>query len=174
VGHPGAFPLFTFPKIILNPHLCGVSSKNISHATMSSQSPFPQVQLVRGNLFLTLGHTIRPPYDPTKGKSPALSTSAESAPATSTGNTSSMELLPEEALYLLERGSLQIWCAPSAYDPLLPSNPTGEAGFEWDDAVQGFKGCVEMTVLEGFSRFIGRDGLTLERYQVSFSALRCT
>lgn len=144
-------------------------SKNISHATMSSQSPFPQVQLVRGNLFLTLGHTIRPPYDPTKPKSVTIS---EAAPtSTTTGNTSSMELLPEEALYLLERGSLQIWCAPSAYDPLLPPNASGEAGFEWDDTVQGFKGCVEMTVLEGFSRFIGRDGLSLERYQVGFSCV---
>ena len=126
-------------------------SKNISHATLSTKSPFPQVQIIHGNLFLTLGHTIRPPYDPTQPK-----------PATAAPST--MELLPEEALYLLERGTLQIWCHPSAYDPSLAP---GE-DLVWNDAHAGFDGCVEMSAMEAFSRFIGRDGLTLERYQVRF------
>lgn len=73
-----------------------------------------------------------------------------------------MELLPEEALYLLERGTLQIWCHPSAYDPSVPASED----LVWDDARAGFDGCVEMSAMEAFSRFIGRDGLTLERYQV--------
>jgi tRNA-splicing endonuclease subunit Sen54 len=75
-----------------------------------------------------------------------------------------MELLPEEALYLLERGTMQIWCAPSAYDPALGS--TEGVGYEFDEEVEGFKGMVEMSVMEGFSRFIGQEGLSLERYQV--------
>ncbi|KAI5449698.1 tRNA-splicing endonuclease subunit sen54 [Naganishia albida] len=134
----------------------GTSSKNISHTTLSANSPFAQVQLVRGNLFLTLGHTIR-----AKGKPSAAAAAQDAIPP---ANTSTMELLPEEALYLLERGTMQIWCAPSAYDPAL--GRTEQVGYEFDEEVQGFKGMVEMSVMEGFSRFIGQEGLSLERYQV--------
>jgi tRNA-splicing endonuclease subunit Sen54 len=58
------------------------------------------------------------------------------------GGKTRTELLPEEALYLLERGSLQIWDE------------------EW-----GVSGAVEMSVMEGFSLLLGQDGLTWERYQ---------
>ncbi|KAJ9104989.1 hypothetical protein QFC20_004429 [Naganishia adeliensis] len=98
-----------------------------------------------------------------KGKSPA-SVFPDSATTTPPTNTSTMELLPEEALYLLERGTMQIWCHPSAYSPSIKD--AQEPGFTWDDDVQGFKGTVEMSVMEGFSRFIGHQGLSLERYQV--------
>lgn len=155
-------------------------SKNISHATMTSVSPFAQVQVVRGNLFLTMGHTIRPP-PASRAPAPASSSSApDSAPPPA--NTSTMELLPEEALYLLERGTMQIWCHPSAYphdsssssQPVL-SDGDGTAGPtpEWDDDLQGFKDTVEMSVMEGFSTFIGMQGLTLERYQVRLSFPPC-
>lgn len=165
-GHLGAFsirnPTTPGHAKTPDPNLTGrPNSKNISHATLSNQSSFPQVQLIRGNLFLTLGHTIRPAYDPTKAKSKSTDPAQQGNSTVST-----MELLPEEALYLLERGSLQIWLHPSAYDAGMPSPVEGEA--EWDDEAQGFRGCVEMSVMEGFSRFIGRDGLTLERYQVGF------
>ncbi|KAJ9092551.1 hypothetical protein QFC21_006782 [Naganishia friedmannii] len=166
-----------------------------------TNSVYPQVQIVRGNLFITIGHTIRPPYNPAdKGKSKPQAVEAGSAgmaqaaaaaaPAkeggTSAGAGSTMELLPEEALYLLERGSMQIWCTPSAYaygsisqtsesNEDVPASSEDEAEKQemeesreivWDDGVQGFRGMVEMTAMEGFARFIGQDGLTLERYQV--------
>jgi tRNA-splicing endonuclease subunit Sen54 len=73
-----------------------------------------------------------------------------------------MELLPEEALYLLERGSLQIWYGPSAQ-----TVNEVEAGVgEWCDEEYGVKAAMEMSVLEGFATFIGQDNLTWERYQV--------
>lgn len=59
---------------------------------------------------------------------------------------------------------MQIWCHPSANSPTIKD--AQESGFTWDDDVQGFKGTVEMSVMEGFSRFIGHQGLSLERYQV--------
>lgn len=119
-----------------------------------------------------MGHTIRPAYiAPNKGKSKATEPPSDpnATAMTTTTNTSTMELLPEEALYLLERGSMQIWCAPSAYGG---EDVDGDVGFSWDEEVQGFKGMVEMSAMEGFSRFIGQEGLSLERYQVSMALRR--
>jgi tRNA-splicing endonuclease subunit Sen54 len=65
-----------------------------------------------------------------------------------------IQLLPEEALFLLERGSLQIWMRP------------GEGAAEWDDEIWGVPGAVEMSVADAFAAFLGKDGLTWERYQV--------
>lgn len=63
-------------------------------------------------------------------------------------------LLPEEALYLLERGSLDIrW----------PRSLTGEDG---DEASE-----LPMSLQAAYTCFIGRGGLTVERYSV-FSGLR--
>jgi len=67
---------------------------------------------------------------------------------------SSVELLPEEALYLLERGSMTIW--------------QGEDEGEFHEEYQGYDKMTEMTALEAFSSFIGMEGLSLERYQVSY------
>lgn len=64
-----------------------------------------------------------------------------------------VQLLPEEALFLLERGSLQIWMGDGA----------------WDDDTWSVPGAVEMSVAEAFAAFLGQDGLTWERYQVSSS-----
>ncbi|KAI9930516.1 tRNA-splicing endonuclease subunit sen54 [Aspergillus wentii] len=61
-------------------------------------------------------------------------------------------LLPEEALYLIERGSLDIrW-------PVWMTGPAGEVGNE--------EVGIPMSLQAAYSCFIGRDGLTLERYSV--------
>ncbi|KAJ9112250.1 hypothetical protein QFC22_006334 [Naganishia vaughanmartiniae] len=164
-----------------------------------TSSEYAQVQIVRGNLFGTLGHTIRPPYTPGMAAEKNAAAAAAAAAAVtvagnggstttattnSSGGGSTMELLPEEALYLLERGSMQIWCAPSVYAKHHPyeskssslnadlvkekrvEHEQGIGPLAWDEQVQGFDGMVEMTAMEAFARFIGQDGLTLERYQV--------
>jgi tRNA-splicing endonuclease subunit Sen54 len=51
-----------------------------------------------------------------------------------------LELLPEEALYLIERGSLFCWINSESGPPL--------------------------SVQQAFAEIIGKDNLTLERYQV--------
>lgn len=69
-------------------------------------------------------------------------------------------LLPEEALYLLERGSLDIrW----------PSSMVGSGGDQDDE--NDNESSVPMSLQAAYTCFIGRGGLTLERFTV-YSLLR--
>jgi tRNA-splicing endonuclease subunit Sen54 len=77
-----------------------------------------------------------------------------------------MELMPEEALYLLERGSLQIWVRSNVYGEVGDAKQDQDISDDFDDERQGFEDATEMSVMEGYGRFIGMDGLSLERYQV--------
>ncbi|WRT63861.1 uncharacterized protein IL334_000786 [Kwoniella shivajii] len=127
----------------------GGHSKAISHAIMTPSNPFPRVKIVHGHLFDTIGMSVRTP-----------------TPSTSTSNgekgkgKSQLQLLPEEALYLLERGTLQIWLSNDLTVEQL------ENGFgEWSEEEYGIKGAIELSVRDGFAAFIGREGLTWERYQ---------
>lgn len=123
------------------------TSNSISHALLTPNKPFPRLLVIHGHLLDTMGITVRtPPPAGSKGK----------------GKTS-LELLPEEALYLLERGSLQIWIGR---DPETDEEIEAGVG-EWCDDEYGVKGAIEMSVMEGFGAFIGREGLTWERYQVN-------
>jgi tRNA-splicing endonuclease subunit Sen54 len=63
-----------------------------------------------------------------------------------------LELLPEEAIYLVERGALFCWRESNRSLPIIP---------EMED-IQG----PSMSVQEAYSEMIGREGLTLEKYQV--------
>jgi hypothetical protein len=133
----------------------------MSHAIwVPSQSPNPQVKVIKGQAFLTMGHTIRPSADQVK-KHIELKTelNAKGKGKDVPALKSNVELLPEEALYLLERGSLQIWQPGGGGDE--------ELKMEFDEDTQTFPGCTEVTVMEGFARFVGMDGLSMERYQVS-------
>ncbi|KAJ5102284.1 hypothetical protein NUU61_004506 [Penicillium alfredii] len=70
-------------------------------------------------------------------------------------------LLPEEALYLLERGSLDIrW--PSS---LIGSDSNSESGVSTDEP------SIPMSLQAAYACFIGRAGLTLERFSV-YTGLR--
>ncbi|KAL1959142.1 hypothetical protein VTO42DRAFT_2929 [Malbranchea cinnamomea] len=69
-----------------------------------------------------------------------------------------MWLLPEEALYLLERGSLDIrWPARMG---------RGAASLQGDDATDDIEAGIPMSLQAAYACFIGRGGLTLERYTV--------
>ncbi|OCF36287.1 tRNA-splicing endonuclease subunit Sen54 [Kwoniella heveanensis BCC8398] len=127
----------------------GGNSKSISHAIITPSNLFPRLLVVHGHLFDTLGITVRSP-----------STSSSSLDGKGKGKTS-IQLLPEEALYLLERGSLQIWVGR---DPETEQEREDGVG-EWCEEEYGVKGALEMSVMEGFGTFIGREGLSWERYQ---------
>ncbi|KAK2873902.1 hypothetical protein FQN49_002013 [Arthroderma sp. PD_2] len=72
-----------------------------------------------------------------------------------------MWLLPEEALYLLERGSLDIrWPAEDIAEGEAPGNTP----FDLD-------GTVPMSLQAAYASFLGRSGLTMERYSV-YSGLK--
>ncbi|PGG98745.1 hypothetical protein AJ79_08765 [Helicocarpus griseus UAMH5409] len=69
-------------------------------------------------------------------------------------------LLPEEALYLLERGSLDIrWPAPVA------------EGGQQEENVEDMEGGVPMSLQAAYACFIGRGALSLDRYIV-YAGLR--
>ncbi|WWC66859.1 uncharacterized protein I206_100766 [Kwoniella pini CBS 10737] len=126
----------------------GGHSKAISHAIITPSNPYPKVLIIHGHLFDTIGMVVKYPSTPqqqAKGK----------------GKTySQIELLPEEALYLLERGTLQIWLSRD-----FTVEEADEGFGEWCEEEYGVKGAIEMSVMEGFATFIGREGLTWEKYQ---------
>ncbi|ODN76174.1 hypothetical protein L202_06093 [Cryptococcus amylolentus CBS 6039] len=122
----------------------GGHSNSMSHALLTPASPYPRVLIVHGHLFDAMGITVRHPPSPPFNKPRTV-----------------LELLPEEALYLLERGTLQIWLGN---EPETEEEVEEGVG-EWCEEEYGIKGAVEMSVMEGFGAFIGREGLTLERYQ---------
>ena len=63
-----------------------------------------------------------------------------------------MELLPEETLYLVERGAMYCW---------KPTDlPLAKASLL--DDMEG----VPMSVQQAYAEMIGTEGLTLEKYQV--------
>jgi len=66
-----------------------------------------------------------------------------------------LELLPEEALYLVERGALFCW---KEHD-LIAKNT--QQGSSLED-VEGSP----MSVQQSYAEMIGKEDLTLERYQV--------
>ena len=63
-----------------------------------------------------------------------------------------LELLPEEAIYLIERGTMFCW---KATEQSLADDMEGEP----------------MTVEQAFAEMIGTEDLTLEKYHVSFATL---
>ncbi|OJD20526.1 hypothetical protein ACJ73_08137, partial [Blastomyces percursus] len=77
-------------------------------------------------------------------------------------------LLPEEALYLLERGSLDIrWPAPAGGHAAGGAETEGGQG----ENVEDVDGGVPMSLQAAYACFLGRGGLTLERYIV-YAGLR--
>ena len=114
----------------------------MSHALFTPNSIYPKMLITRGHIHDSLGIAVRQP--------------------TRFSRQTTVELLPEEALYLLERGSLQIW---------IGSEPETETDYAlgvgtWKDEEYGVKGAVEMSVMEGYGCFIGKEGLTWEKYSV--------
>jgi len=124
-----------------------IISKAMSHALLTPSSPYPKMLITRGHIHDSLGIAVRQ--------------------QTRFSRQTTVELLPEEALYLLERGSLQIWLGP---EPETETDYALGVG-TWKDEEYGVKGAVEMSVMEGYGCFIGKEGLTWERYQVSLLAL---
>ena len=119
----------------------------MAHALLTSESPYPRVLVARGHLLDSLGISVRYSAGPS-------------------GNSNTYtELLPEEALYLLERGSLQVWTGRVATNAEEAMEGLGE----WSEEEYGVRGAIELSVMEGFATFIGQDGLSWERYQVSLN-----
>ncbi|PPQ64161.1 hypothetical protein CVT24_008796 [Panaeolus cyanescens] len=114
-----------------------ISSKSVSYGTWYPSLGRTHVTTARGIHFSNMGH---------------------SAPRSVLGEDGvskvqkRLELLPEEALYLIERGSLFCWYDRGT-EPRIPDLPKDVDG-------------TPMSVQQAFTEMIGRDGLTLEKFQV--------
>ncbi|KAI0647909.1 tRNA-splicing endonuclease subunit sen54 N-term-domain-containing protein [Trametes meyenii] len=114
-----------------------ISHKSVSHAIWYPQLSRAHVTVSRGIHFATMGHSVARP-----------SANDESAQKMQRR----LELLPEEALYLVERGAMYCWKPTS-----LPLPHT-----EHLDDIEG----VPMTVQQVYTEAMGTEDLTFEKYQV--------
>jgi len=78
-----------------------------------------------------------------------------------------LELLPEETLYLMEKGALFCWKASRDDDDNDNDEPGADEDEDdrevaWDSASQG----APMSVQQAYAEMIGSEDLTLDRYQV--------
>ena len=130
-------------------------SKSVSYAVWCPDLARAHVTVARGVHFTSMGHSVQRP-------SPSSSSRAGKP-------RKRLELLPEEALYLMEKGALFCWKATSRDDDVDDDDDDGpgededeDEGVEWDSASQG----APMSVQQAYAEMIGRQDLTLERYQV--------
>lgn len=96
--------------------------------------------VARGVHFTSMGHSVQRP-------------SSSSSAASGKSLKKRLELLPEEALYLVEKGALFCWKA---------SRDGPSEDMDWDSASQG----APMSVQQAYAEMIGAQDLTLDRYQV--------
>ncbi|KAI0181645.1 tRNA-splicing endonuclease subunit sen54 N-term-domain-containing protein [Hypoxylon sp. FL1284] len=91
-------------------------------------------------------------------------------------------LLPEEALYLVERGSLDLWWPARGIEDIFPvnsegSNGKGPAGEGPEKAFEDYELGIPLSFQAAYALLIGRDGergkVSLEKYQV-YANLRRT
>lgn len=118
------------------------NSKIMSHAVWYPTLARAHVIVSRGVHFASLGHSVARSED----NYPVHTMEGKNAM-----NPKRLELLPEEALYLVERGALS--CSLASYD--------GPSGNSLDEGIP-------MTVQQTFDEVIGREDLTLEKYQVCY------
>jgi len=114
-----------------------ISSKSISYAVWYPDIARAHVTVSRGIHFASMGHSV--------ARTAAVDDDAKKI-------HKRLELLPEETLYLVERGAMLCWKA-------CDLAPTDIPGLETVDGVP-------MTVQQVFAEVIGTADLTLEKYQV--------
>ncbi|CAE6456176.1 unnamed protein product [Rhizoctonia solani] len=122
----------------------GAGSKTISYAVWYPTLGRAHVTVARGTHFSTLGHSaIREP-EPNSN---------------STKAQKHLELMPEEALYLMERGSLFCW-----KENAVSASMRDELDSDLDDCNVSIG--APMSVQQAFTEMIGVDGLEIQHYLV--------
>jgi len=122
-------------------------SKSVSYAVWYPNLARAHVTVARGIHFTSMGHSAQRPSPAGKPRK-------------------RLELLPEETLYLMEKGALFCWKASRDDDNNNDDDEPGveedEREVELDSASQG----APMSVQQAYAELIGREDLTLDRYQV--------
>ncbi|KAJ6499095.1 tRNA-splicing endonuclease subunit sen54 N-term-domain-containing protein [Mycena sanguinolenta] len=114
-----------------------ISSKAVSYAIWHPDIARAHATVVRGVMFTSIGHSVPRPVVTAEGTQKLHKR---------------LELLPEEALYLIERGSMLCW----------KQTTLSLAGVDDLEEVSGSP----MSAQQAFSEMLGTEDLTLERYQV--------
>ncbi|KAF7376322.1 tRNA-int-end-N2 domain-containing protein [Mycena sanguinolenta] len=114
-----------------------ISSKAVSYAIWHPDIARAHATVARGVMFTSIGHSVPRPVVTADGAQKLHKR---------------LELLPEEALYLIERGSMLCW----------KETTLCLAGVDGLEEVSGSP----MSAQQAFSDMIGTEDLTLERYQV--------
>ncbi|CCO33893.1 putative tRNA-splicing endonuclease subunit sen54 AltName: Full=tRNA-intron endonuclease sen54 [Rhizoctonia solani AG-1 IB] len=122
----------------------GAASKTISYAVWYPKLGRAHVTVARGTHFSTLGHSALREPPPESG---------------STKLQKRLELMPEEVLYLMERGSLFCW-----KESEVSASMKDELESDFDDCNLTIG--TPMSVQQGFTELIGVDGLELQHYLV--------
>ena len=115
-----------------------VRSKTISYGVWHPDIARAHVTIARGIHFTNMGHSVA---RPTSGSTDGIQK-----------NLKRLELLPEEALYLVERGAMFCWKDTDAVN-------TSALGLE---DMEG----APMSVQQAFAEMICKEDLSLEKYQV--------
>ena len=118
--------------------------KAVSYGIWIPQAARVHVTQVHGPLFYSIGHSI-----------PVKLPEDETDSSLREKLHSRQILLPEEALYMIERGSMLCWKGDDTLDI--------KAIY---DISEGSKQGVPMSVQQAYSEMIGKEDLTLEKYQV--------
>ncbi|KAJ4471990.1 tRNA-splicing endonuclease subunit sen54 N-term-domain-containing protein [Lentinula aciculospora] len=114
-----------------------ISNKSISYGTWHPSLARVSVTVARGIAMGTMGHSVPREI---------------AMPNGIIKSHKRMELLPEEAIYLIERGSLMCW---------------KESGLEFlDNGIFESVSGSPMTVQQAYTEMIGKEDLTMDRYQV--------
>ena len=124
-------------------------SKSVSYAVWYPDLARAHVTVARGVHFTSMGHSVQ-----RLASSPSPSTASGKSPK------KRLELLPEETLYLVEKGALFCWKASRDDGP-------DESAVDWDSSSQG----APMSVQQAYAEMIGTQDLTLDRYQVGNAPL---
>lgn len=125
----------------------------MSYAVWYSDLARAHVTQARGVLFNGMGHSV-PRVTPKSAKEQDEGVSKVQKRT---------ELLPEESLYLIERGSLFCWKDEPKARLHSASGTEAETEVDEESHMRGSP----MSVQQAFAEMIGREDLTLERYHVS-------
>ena len=117
-------------------HLSQVCSKAVSYASWHPDLARTHVSMARGIHFSNMGHSAPRPVEENGVQKVQKR----------------LELLPEEAIYLIERGSLFCWKQTDLDVGQVPG-------------LNDINGS-PMSVQQAYAEMIGREGLTLEKFQV--------
>ncbi|TIC68600.1 hypothetical protein E3Q03_01566 [Wallemia mellicola] len=126
------------------------SNKNISIGLWSNSQSRASIIIQRGTHFSSIGHPVR--NTPAKFEGNAQKVASETR----------LELLPEEALYMVERGSLMCY----EYEWSDRNDKMLKVSTNDSEVDTRFSNLPPFSAQRAFDCCIGKDGLTLEKYTI--------